>query len=152
MFETLIDTATLAQHLDDPGWVIVDCRFDLADTAAGRQSYQQSHIPGAVFAHHGFQIWAVRVRSIQVQGLQTGPIGFNGLARQIASAVAVVSPNRDDRAWGVVVLIGTGSRGREGREDQGGHEQQRLEHGCETNDSSGHCGETSPRRAPLALD
>lgn len=51
MFETLIDAATVAQHLDDPDWVIVDCRFDLSDTAAGRRSYEQSHIPGAVYAH-----------------------------------------------------------------------------------------------------
>ena len=28
---------------------IVDCRFDLADPAAGRRSYDDAHIPGAVF-------------------------------------------------------------------------------------------------------
>lgn len=51
MYRTLIDAATLAQHLEDPDWVIVDCRFDLGDTAAGRRSYTQAHIPGAVYAH-----------------------------------------------------------------------------------------------------
>lgn len=47
MHTTLIDTATLAAHLDDPGWVVVDCRFDLANPAAGRAQYAKSHIPGA---------------------------------------------------------------------------------------------------------
>lgn len=51
MFETLIDPATLAQHLDADNWVIVDCRFDLADTEAGWNAYEQAHIPGAVYAH-----------------------------------------------------------------------------------------------------
>ena len=31
MHKTLIDPSTLAQHLGDPNWVIVDCRFDLAN-------------------------------------------------------------------------------------------------------------------------
>ena len=29
MFKTLIDPSTLAPNLQDPNWVIVDCRFDL---------------------------------------------------------------------------------------------------------------------------
>jgi thiosulfate/3-mercaptopyruvate sulfurtransferase len=48
---TLITPAALALHLDDPDWVVVDCRFTLTDTEAGRQSYQQGHIPGARYAH-----------------------------------------------------------------------------------------------------
>jgi thiosulfate/3-mercaptopyruvate sulfurtransferase len=44
---TLVDTQTLADHLSDPGWVVVDCRFVLTDPAAGRRGYTQSHIPGA---------------------------------------------------------------------------------------------------------
>jgi thiosulfate/3-mercaptopyruvate sulfurtransferase len=47
MHTTLIDTATLAAHLADPQWVIVDCRFDLANPHAGRAQYARSHIPGA---------------------------------------------------------------------------------------------------------
>jgi thiosulfate/3-mercaptopyruvate sulfurtransferase len=47
MHTTLIDTATLAAHLDDPNWAIVDCRFDLANPHAGRAQYARSHIPGA---------------------------------------------------------------------------------------------------------
>lgn len=51
MYKTLIDVDTLAEHLEQDNWVIVDCRFSLADTAAGYQSYQTAHIPGAVYAH-----------------------------------------------------------------------------------------------------
>ncbi len=51
MFTTLISTADLAAHLDDAGWVVCDCRHDLANTAAGLQAYAGSHIPGARFVH-----------------------------------------------------------------------------------------------------
>jgi len=29
--------------------LLCDCRFDLADTAAGRKAYEESHIPGAIY-------------------------------------------------------------------------------------------------------
>lgn len=48
---TLVDGATLAARLGDPGWVVVDCRHDLADPAAGEAAYARGHIPGAVFLH-----------------------------------------------------------------------------------------------------
>jgi thiosulfate/3-mercaptopyruvate sulfurtransferase len=48
---TLIDSATLATHLDDPLWVIVDCRFMLADPEWGSREYLAGHIPGAAYAH-----------------------------------------------------------------------------------------------------
>jgi thiosulfate/3-mercaptopyruvate sulfurtransferase len=51
MFKTLIDPATLAQHLSDESWVMIDCRFDLAEPAKGEQLYLESHIPGAGYAH-----------------------------------------------------------------------------------------------------
>lgn len=49
---TLIDTEELAAHLDDPAFVIVDVRHDLArpDTF-GDDAYAEAHIPGARFAH-----------------------------------------------------------------------------------------------------
>jgi thiosulfate/3-mercaptopyruvate sulfurtransferase len=50
-FTTLIDTDALAARLTDPSYVVVDCRFDLANTAWGEQVYLESHIPGAVYAH-----------------------------------------------------------------------------------------------------
>ncbi|HQY94984.1 rhodanese-like domain-containing protein, partial [Caldilinea sp.] len=50
-FTTLISSEEVAAHLDDPAWVIVDCRFALAEPAKGRRDYLAAHIPGAVYAH-----------------------------------------------------------------------------------------------------
>jgi thiosulfate/3-mercaptopyruvate sulfurtransferase len=47
----LVGVDTLARHLDDPGWVVVDARFSLADPAAGERAYRAGHVPGAVYAH-----------------------------------------------------------------------------------------------------
>lgn len=49
-YSTLVAAEALARHLDDPDWVIFDCRHDLAAPEAGRQAYRASHIPGARFA------------------------------------------------------------------------------------------------------
>jgi thiosulfate/3-mercaptopyruvate sulfurtransferase len=51
MFKTLIAPSQLAPHLADESWVVVDCRFDLADPSKGEQLYLESHIPGARYAH-----------------------------------------------------------------------------------------------------
>lgn len=48
-YTTLISTAQLAQHLNDPNWVILDCQHDLMNPAFGRESYAREHIPGARF-------------------------------------------------------------------------------------------------------
>lgn len=50
-YRTLIEPSQLEGHLGDPDWVVVDCRFSLAEPDRGRASYDQSHIPGAVYAH-----------------------------------------------------------------------------------------------------
>lgn len=51
MFTTLISTADLAARLGKPGLVLIDCRFSLSDTEAGRRAYREGHIPGALYAH-----------------------------------------------------------------------------------------------------
>jgi thiosulfate/3-mercaptopyruvate sulfurtransferase len=51
MLTTLVSVDSLAAHLQDPRWLIVDCRFDLAQPAAGEAAYRAGHIPGAVYAH-----------------------------------------------------------------------------------------------------
>lgn len=51
MHNTLIAPAELTAHLGDPGWVIVDCRFDLANPAWGEEQYAVGHIPGARYVH-----------------------------------------------------------------------------------------------------
>jgi thiosulfate/3-mercaptopyruvate sulfurtransferase len=50
-YTTLISTDTLNQQLNHPNWVIVDCRFSLADTEAGAKAYRHGHIPNARYAH-----------------------------------------------------------------------------------------------------
>jgi thiosulfate/3-mercaptopyruvate sulfurtransferase len=51
LLTTLVDTVTLSRHLDDPRWVIMDCRFSLSESGAGRRAYALGHIPGARYAH-----------------------------------------------------------------------------------------------------
>ncbi|HSC48519.1 MAG TPA: sulfurtransferase [Gammaproteobacteria bacterium] len=48
MFDTLVETETLAAHLGDPGWVVFDCRAQITDPGAGARRYAEGHIPGAV--------------------------------------------------------------------------------------------------------
>jgi thiosulfate/3-mercaptopyruvate sulfurtransferase len=50
-YSTLISNHDLFAHLHDPGWVIVDCRFDSDNPAWGHDQYLAGHIPGAVYAH-----------------------------------------------------------------------------------------------------
>ena len=50
-FSTLISTETVAAHLADPTFALVDCRFKLEDVIWGERDYASRHIPGAVYAH-----------------------------------------------------------------------------------------------------
>jgi len=50
MFTAFISTADLATHLDDPNFIVVDCRSNLTDHEAGRRAYTAAHIPNALFA------------------------------------------------------------------------------------------------------
>jgi thiosulfate/3-mercaptopyruvate sulfurtransferase len=48
---TIVSTDLLAKHLDDPDWILFDCRFSLGDPDRGERDYRQSHIPGALYLH-----------------------------------------------------------------------------------------------------
>jgi thiosulfate/3-mercaptopyruvate sulfurtransferase len=48
---TLVQAETLSIGLARPDLVVLDCRFDLADTSAGENAWMQAHIPGARYAH-----------------------------------------------------------------------------------------------------
>jgi len=50
MYTTLISAADLAANIDNPAWVILDCRHDLMNLAAGREAYAIGHLPNAQFA------------------------------------------------------------------------------------------------------
>ena len=50
MHTTVITVDTLNQCLDNPDWIIIDCRYDLMDDSAGYRSYLGGHIRRAVYA------------------------------------------------------------------------------------------------------
>lgn len=50
MYSSLINAAALHENQGRPDWVIVDCRYDLADPQLGGRVYRETHIAGAVFA------------------------------------------------------------------------------------------------------
>jgi thiosulfate/3-mercaptopyruvate sulfurtransferase len=50
-YTTLISAEDLHQHLDDHDYIIIDCRFFLADTEAGFTAFRHGHIPNACYAH-----------------------------------------------------------------------------------------------------
>jgi len=51
IYTSIINVQDLAEHISDSNWVIVDCRFDLADPEAAKLRYNKSHLPKAVYAH-----------------------------------------------------------------------------------------------------
>lgn len=48
---TLISAATLNENINNPKWVIIDCRFSLANSDAGSFAYRHGHLPNARYAH-----------------------------------------------------------------------------------------------------
>jgi thiosulfate/3-mercaptopyruvate sulfurtransferase len=51
LFTTTISAPELANHLKNPAWAVIDCRFRLLQPEQGYQDYQARHIPGAIYAH-----------------------------------------------------------------------------------------------------
>ena len=49
-YNTLISVTELQQHLDDPAFVILDCRGELTDPHAGAAAFAAEHLPGAQHA------------------------------------------------------------------------------------------------------
>ncbi|MBS3951942.1 MAG: sulfurtransferase [Methylomicrobium sp.] len=50
-FTTLISPEQLTTSLNQPNWIIFDCRFSLADTEAGARAYRRGHLLNARYAH-----------------------------------------------------------------------------------------------------
>lgn len=49
---TLVSTTDLSDLMAQSARpVVIDCRFDLADPAAGERAYIEAHLPGATYAH-----------------------------------------------------------------------------------------------------
>ena len=55
-FTTVVSTGDLAAHAADDQWVVVDCRFKLADEDWGAREYRTAHVPGAAYAHLGHDL------------------------------------------------------------------------------------------------
>ncbi|HYK73932.1 MAG TPA: sulfurtransferase [Pseudoneobacillus sp.] len=49
--KNIVNKEWLTKELGASNLVILDCRFSLAEPESGFQSYQDSHIPGAVYCH-----------------------------------------------------------------------------------------------------
>jgi thiosulfate/3-mercaptopyruvate sulfurtransferase len=76
MFTTLIDAATLAAHLGDPDWVVLDARFDLTAPERGEELYRAGHIPGARYVS----------LDVHLSGPKTGSNGRHPLPSPDAAA------------------------------------------------------------------
>ncbi|MFZ2098414.1 MAG: sulfurtransferase [Anaerolineales bacterium] len=63
-FTTIISATELSNHLNDPNWVIVDCRFKLAYLEQGHMDYITAHIPGAVYAHLNDDLSGTIIKSV----------------------------------------------------------------------------------------
>lgn len=50
-FTTIIHPDDLLPHLGEPDWAVLDCRFNLRATDAGRAAYAAGHVAGALYAH-----------------------------------------------------------------------------------------------------
>ncbi len=50
-YNTLISAETLNLNLNQSNWVIIDCRFSLANPELGKNAYQHGHISDARYAH-----------------------------------------------------------------------------------------------------
>jgi len=50
-YQTIVSAEVLAQNLDNPNWVILDCRDSLMDKEFGYKSYLEGHIPSASYCY-----------------------------------------------------------------------------------------------------
>ncbi len=83
-YREIVTAAVVADHIDDPSWVILDCRFTLSDPEDGAAAYAEGHLPGARYADLERHLSAPR----------DGRSGRHPLPQPAAFAEAL-------RAWGV---------------------------------------------------
>ena len=51
MYTSIIEAEILNQHLNDPNWIVFDCRYNSLNKEDGFTQYLEAHIPGARYAH-----------------------------------------------------------------------------------------------------
>ncbi len=84
----LVSIEELASHLNDPHWIVFDCRHDLAAPEAGEAAWRTSHIPGARFAH----------LDRDLSGAKSGSNGRHPLPTQEAFAAFLVAAGVNQRS------------------------------------------------------
>ncbi|MDT8397696.1 MAG: sulfurtransferase [Pseudomonadales bacterium] len=62
--KTLVTVAELARQLDNPLWLVADCRFSLTDVCAGYKAWLDTHIPGAFHADVNLHLSAAHIPGI----------------------------------------------------------------------------------------
>ena len=102
-YTTLISAANLNERLAAaPGSVLVfDCRFDLADPAAGEAAYAASHLPGAHYLHLDRDLSGAKT------GAKTAPAAAAGpTAKEAAAPIKVgkVAKAKGPNAYSVAEL------------------------------------------------
>lgn len=50
-YTQLVSPKILADHINDPDWIVFDVRHELQNPSAGREAYLAGHVPGARFLH-----------------------------------------------------------------------------------------------------
>lgn len=50
-YKILISTSELAEKINNPDWIVADCRFMLARPEEKEQLYLKAHLPGAIYVH-----------------------------------------------------------------------------------------------------
>src|SRR4051794_13656426 len=96
-FTTLISTATLGLHLDEPNWVVIDCRFKLDDVSWGEREYAAGHIPGALYAHLDRDLSAPRTGTNGRHPLPDAPTLAARFTRfGISSGIQVIAYDQDN--------------------------------------------------------
>ena len=97
---TLISTAALADLLTDSTSVVVDCRFELADTSAGERAYLEAHVPGAPYAHLDRDLSGVKT-GLNGRHPLPGPDALAATLGRlgIASDTQVVAYDQDSGMW-----------------------------------------------------
>jgi thiosulfate/3-mercaptopyruvate sulfurtransferase len=109
---TLISSEMLAAHLDDPSWLIADCRYNLKDEDWGRPQYLSGHIPGAVFVNLAHDLAGARTGTNGRHPLpspQTMAASFGRLG--IGASTQVVAYDQDagsyaSRLWWMLRYLG----------------------------------------------
>jgi len=112
VFTTLIGTGDLAAHVADSRWIVVDCRFQLADEAWGEREYLTAHVPSAVYAHLNRDLSGARTGSNGRHPLPDPDIVIQTFIRLgIGAGMQVVAYDQDNgmfasRLWWMLRWMG----------------------------------------------